>query len=110
VLCHEKDAEFLRNGTNSAVVAHTWFLRKLIAMAKETKIEPVEPDILIQDEFGLDVYRIDGKVIHTPGHTAGSLTVIIEGKSAFVGDIAMKLPLVSKRSYHNELLKNPNHQ
>ena len=100
VLCHVDEAEFLRNGTNSDVVAHTWLLRKLISLAKEMSIEPVEPDILIKDEFPLVDYGIDGKVIHTPGHTAGSLSVIIEGKSAFVGDIAMRLPLVSRGSYH----------
>ncbi len=100
VLCHENEAEFLRSGINSRVVTHTWLLKKLMAMVKETKVNPVEPDILIQNEFPLTSYGIDGKVIHTPGHTAGALSVIIEGKSAFVGDIVMKLPLVSKGSYH----------
>jgi glyoxylase-like metal-dependent hydrolase (beta-lactamase superfamily II) len=99
VLCHEQEAEFLRNGSNPPVVPHTWFLKRLMGLVKETKVKPVEPDILIRDEFPLADYGIDGSVIHTPGHTSGSLAVILEGKSAIVGDTIMKLPLVSKGSY-----------
>ncbi len=100
VLCHVDEAEFLRNGANSSVVPHTWLLKRLLALVKEIKVAPVEPDILIRDEYPLNDYGIDGKVIHTPGHTAGSVSVIVEGRSAFVGDIVMKLPLLSKGSYH----------
>ena len=35
-------------------------------------------------EFG-----IHGKVIHTPGHSSGSISVLLETGDAFVGDLAM---------------------
>lgn len=40
-------------------------------------------------EFG-----IPGKIIHTPGHSPGSVSVVLDSGEAFVGDLAMhKLPL-----------------
>lgn len=46
----------------------------------------IQPDITFQDEWNLKESGIDGIVVHTPGHTRGSLTVIIEGKHAIAGD------------------------
>jgi len=37
---------------------------------------------------------IPGKVIHTPGHSSGSVSILLETGEAFVGDMAMnKFPL-----------------
>ena len=49
----------------------------------------VEPDILLEEEFQLAEFGIKGRVIHTPGHTAGSVSVILDGGEAIVGDLAM---------------------
>jgi len=59
------------------------------------KIPAEGVDILLDDEdFPLDQYGIDGKVIHTPGHSLGSVSVLLESGEAFVGDMAMNtLPL-----------------
>jgi hydroxyacylglutathione hydrolase len=47
------------------------------------------PDILITDKpFSLAEYGIDGIVIHTPGHTLGSISVILDSGEAFVGCMA----------------------
>lgn len=48
-----------------------------------------EPDILLdQQEFPLDVFGIEGKIIHTPGHTPGSLSVLLNSGEAMVGCMA----------------------
>ena len=48
-----------------------------------------KPDILITDKpFPLTEYGIDGNVIHTPGHTLGSISVILDSGEAFVGCMA----------------------
>ncbi len=52
------------------------------------KYAPVQPEILFEDEFTLDEYGIDGRVIHTPGHTAGSLSILLADGRAIVGDLA----------------------
>lgn len=47
------------------------------------------PDILIKDEpYPLSEYGINGNIIHTPGHTIGSLSVILDSGEAFVGCMA----------------------
>jgi len=47
-------------------------------------------DVVIGDEgLLLDGYGIPGKVIHTPGHSSGSVSILLETGEAFVGDMAM---------------------
>jgi hydroxyacylglutathione hydrolase len=96
VLIHESEGPLLQKGRTPGVYVAIGWLRKLIHLEQGTNVIPVAPDILINCEFALNDYGIDGKVILTPGHTQGSLTVIVENKHALVGDIAMKFPLLSK--------------
>ena len=58
-------------------------------------IKPTQVDIVLDDnEFSLIDYGIAGKVIHTPGHSSGSVSVLLETGEAFVGDLAMNtLPM-----------------
>lgn len=52
-------------------------------------------DLVLGDEgFSLSEYGIAGQVVHTPGHSSGSVSVLLETGEAFVGDMAMnKFPL-----------------
>lgn len=43
---------------------------------------PVEPDIIVTDGFEIDGF----KIIHTPGHTAGSICLYLPPKVIFAGD------------------------
>ena len=59
------------------------------------KIEAAVVDVRFDDEdFSLSGYGIPGRVIHTPGHSSGSVSVLLDSGEAFVGDLAMnRLPL-----------------
>jgi hydroxyacylglutathione hydrolase len=47
------------------------------------------PDILLDNEpYPLSEFGIDGQIIHTPGHTIGSVSVILDSGEAFVGCMA----------------------
>lgn len=52
-------------------------------------------DLALGDQdFSLENYGINGKVIHTPGHTSGSMSLLLDTGDAFVGDLAMNgLPM-----------------
>jgi hydroxyacylglutathione hydrolase len=52
-------------------------------------------DITLSDVgFPLRPFGISGRILHTPGHSPGSSTVLLETGDAFVGDLAMNgLPL-----------------
>jgi glyoxylase-like metal-dependent hydrolase (beta-lactamase superfamily II) len=54
----------------------------LVLMSKIMKFRPVKPDLLLKegDEIG------GFKVIHTPGHTAGSICLYQLGRLIFAGD------------------------
>jgi glyoxylase-like metal-dependent hydrolase (beta-lactamase superfamily II) len=55
-------------------------------------IQPVEADVILEDEeLSLTDYGISGRVIHTPGHTEGSSSILLDSGEAFVGDLAMNL-------------------
>lgn len=53
------------------------------------KYPPVKPEKLWMGAFELNDYGIEGKVIHTPGHTAGSVSVLLADGQAIVGDLAV---------------------
>jgi glyoxylase-like metal-dependent hydrolase (beta-lactamase superfamily II) len=49
-------------------------------------------EIVIGNEgLSLEEYGIPGKVIYTPGHSCGSVSVLLETGEAFVGDMAMNM-------------------
>jgi hydroxyacylglutathione hydrolase len=58
-------------------------------------IPSTEVDVVLGDEeWSLGQYGIPGKVFHTPGHSSGSVSILLEKGEVFVGDLAMnKFPL-----------------
>jgi hydroxyacylglutathione hydrolase len=50
----------------------------------------ISADIALKDEeFSLGSFGIKGKILHTPGHTEGSMSLLLDSGDAFVGDLAM---------------------
>lgn len=47
---------------------------------------PFEPDIVVSDPVDLKPWGLDGTAMEMPGHTAGSIVVLLSNHSAFVGD------------------------
>ncbi|MAM87646.1 MAG: MBL fold metallo-hydrolase [unclassified Hahellaceae] len=64
-----------------------WLFSKTGAI--QQPYEPFQPDILLsaQDSFSLSGYGFDGEVVPTPGHTAGSISVVLDNTQAIVGDL-----------------------
>lgn len=53
------------------------------------RFPPAQVDVVLGDEgLSLAEYGIQGRVVHTPGHSAGSVTVLLETGDAFVGCMA----------------------
>lgn len=52
-----------------------------------------EDDIIITDD-DYDIYSLTGvrgRIIHTPGHSKGSISLLLENGNSFVGDVAMNI-------------------
>ena len=61
----------------------------LFSIFKKISFPKFTPDILITEEpYSLSIFGIDGFIIHTPGHTLGSISVILDSGEAFVGCMA----------------------
>jgi len=91
VLVHEAEAACLRQGYCEFPQGTLWFSKIIVALGRLVArslatYPPVTPDIVIWDSFALSDYGIDGYILPTPGHTAGSLSVIIHNTQALVGD------------------------
>lgn len=46
-------------------------------------------DVDAEDRMRLDGFGIAGSVLHTPGHTAGSISVVLDSGDAIIGDMIM---------------------
>ena len=56
---------------------------------KRIKFPRLKPDLFITDKpHSLAEFGIEGSIIHTPGHTFGSLSVVLDTGDAFVGCMA----------------------
>jgi len=48
---------------------------------------PLHPDLVLDGEYDLRAHGVDGRVIHTPGHTAGSVSVLLDRGDLIAGDM-----------------------
>ena len=91
VAVHALDAQWLARGDGGPRPPTGWGAR----LFEWTGIpgrpaEPCEPDLVIDRDFPLDLYGVPGGVVsHTPGHTAGSVSVVLPGGDVLAGDLAI---------------------
>ena len=108
VAMHEADAEVARQGVNPSFAAST-FSEKIWArrLSKGTEEpHPVEPDILFDKTLDLTPYGVAGRAISTPGHTPGSISIVLDGGSVIVGDLLMGDLLFTKQPNYPFIIDN----
>ena len=105
IALHQDDARWLDQGKDVPVVPVTGWAR-LIAwysgLGPVRRRFPMRPFSAAVRLGGTDVpleqYGIPGRVVHTPGHTMGSASVVLDDGSALVGDAALSgFPSLSRR-------------
>lgn len=94
ILIHQNDQEALETGHGPLPPGITPWGKTLSAFVSpfESTIRApkVEADLIMDDSgFALHEYGVPGEVIYTPGHTLGSVSVLLENGAAIVGDLAM---------------------
>lgn len=91
VIVHRSEAPFLASG-EGLVPQGTNFLGRLLidhfgkSFAARLSCAPCRADILVDGRLDLDGYGFSAYVLHTPGHSPGSMSVIVENEIAVVGD------------------------
>jgi hydroxyacylglutathione hydrolase len=93
IVIHETERSFLENSEFAIIKGiDSWGKISLAVLSpffKRISFPKVEADIFINEkEYPLYEYGIDGKILHTPGHTQGSLSVLLDTGEAFVGCLA----------------------
>ncbi len=99
IAMHGADQENLEKGLVRVPPGVTGWgkaLNKVLSLlAPMIKFPSSTVDIVLTDEdMSLEEYGIPGRVIPTPGHSAGSVSVLLDTGEVFVGDMAMNgLPM-----------------
>lgn len=85
---HAADLPIVQRGDNGRLRT-TRFSARLIKPLLNHRFPTFAPDIVFDRPFGLYDYGVDARVLLTPGHTAGSVSILTDDGSAIVGDILM---------------------
>lgn len=94
IAIHQADQSWLEQGRfypAQPVTAWARLMARLTArMQAQFTFPACVPDIVLDDRpFSLEAFGIPGRITPTPGHTPGSVSVVLEDGSALVGDMAM---------------------
>ena len=90
VAAHRDEERMIESGNmfidaeNSLVVSIVGGLMKLFGLSD---FERFTPDIYLEDGQNLSEYGFPATVIHTPGHSKGSISLLTEDGDLFCGDI-----------------------
>lgn len=89
IAMHEADAGMLENGDmfwNRKV--QNPVLKKLFPLiVRFGKEELCTPDIFLQEGDALDEYGLNARVLNTPGHSSGSVCILMEAGELLCGDL-----------------------
>ena len=90
IVVQENEAMCLANGFCDFPKPTLTLLKPLALLEKSFlkkmgEYDPAQPEIIVKDELDLTPFGFSGRIIATPGHSAGSQSVIFED-SAIVGD------------------------
>ena len=91
VVLHSKEENYLKNGDNILPKGTNIFTRSIVNiigknMFSAFKYELCEPDILVDSEYDLSKIGFNAYLMHTPGHTIGSISLVVDNEIALVGD------------------------
>jgi len=96
VLIHSRDKDSLEKGYGE-IKGGTIFIAKIMEFLANNilkginSFKAVKPDIVIEDTYDLKDYGINARIECTPGHTEGSISVIINNEKAIVGDVLFNI-------------------
>jgi len=90
IAIHELDAEGPRKGRNMAVSPRNAFQTLFAFFINRMKTAAFSPDIILKGEEGdLEQYGVMARWVRTPGHTPGSISIVLPGEAAIVGDLVV---------------------
>jgi hydroxyacylglutathione hydrolase len=86
IAIQKADAPLVRSGRNGMIVVQDWLGRVLRPLVDE-EFEGFEPDLIFEQGIALEPYGLRARVFPTPGHTPGSISVVLASGEALIGDV-----------------------
>lgn len=90
VVCHRSLAPLLKSGTYEEALPRVplWKLfngpvHKLLGRT----LRPVSPEVIFEEELDLAPYGLAGRALHTPGHSPGSSSLLLDSGMCWIGDL-----------------------
>jgi glyoxylase-like metal-dependent hydrolase (beta-lactamase superfamily II) len=87
ILLSDKEKEYAMKGNFVIPENIKWIANLVSKFFKKTgRFEPFIPDINLNGNMNLTEFGYDAEIIETPGHSQGSVSIVINNKIAVVGD------------------------
>jgi glyoxylase-like metal-dependent hydrolase (beta-lactamase superfamily II) len=91
IICHESESDNLKHGSNTLPHGTNPLTRLGVnllgkRLQQHYKYTPADPDILVDKKLNLINYGFNAYIIHTPGHSKGSISIIVDDEIAIAGD------------------------
>jgi len=100
IAMHKADFELTKNNWSEPMYAHTLSGKIILGLSKHSfeygNVEPFEPALFVKDGDALNEYGIAATVLELPGHTKGSIGILIGATDILVGDALMNMPWPAK--------------
>jgi glyoxylase-like metal-dependent hydrolase (beta-lactamase superfamily II) len=90
VICQLTIVEQLTAGGYEQAVARVWYWKMLtrpVSKLLGPRLESVIPDLVVDDALDLAPLGLPGRITHTPGHSPGSCSILLESGPALIGDL-----------------------
>lgn len=89
VAYHSDDGPLAVQGHNGRLRGVGLRGRMLARLLSHLPFSTRSADVDVADGMRLDGFGVAGRVLHTPGHTPGSISVVLDGGDAIAGDLLM---------------------
>ncbi|HKK43737.1 MAG TPA: MBL fold metallo-hydrolase [Bacteroidales bacterium] len=91
VFIHKSESDCLDNGINPVTRGTNFMYRFFVVFLNKSiagflSYDPCDYDYQVDTCFSLEEYGLNAYILHTPGHTVGSMSLIIDNEIAIAGD------------------------
>lgn len=90
VICQRSIASTLEAGDFEEAVPRVFYwklLNPLVSALLGKWLKPVQPQRFVDISLDLNEFGLKGRVLHTPGHSPGSCSILLDEGTCFLGDL-----------------------
>jgi hydroxyacylglutathione hydrolase len=91
VIIHESESHYLKLGNSPLPEGTNWLTRIIIntfggKISSLTSYEPCKANMTIKGNYLLDEFGFNGYILETPGHSKGSVSIVVDDEIVLAGD------------------------